>query len=558
MGLIRKLLAIAIAVQLLLVVQPVHAADALPDIRIWTSGTEGSGVVAAMVRNNGDTALGNFEIRLTVPPAAEYIESWAGSQGSYPGKFNGSDVGWINSGVPAKGWQGPFAYRFRLSPAATAPVATARAGWQGTSFGQITSGQLSLKGIVGETGLRRTLLPNGLTVLTKERPDTETAAVAVSVRAGSRDEDDITAGGSHWLEHAHFLGTEKRPSAGDIDDAVQSVGGQMNASTGWETTNYFIVGPADRVDTALDVLSDILINSVFPRAAFDQERRVVIQELNLRANSPNILGFDLFASNLFKVHPARRLIGGTIQSVRDIPIETILAYRRQRYVAGNMTVAIVGRIGHDDAVNRAETAFARLMPGERRDRLEVVEPQPTAPTIIRAGREGVQASLNLGALAPSAVSPDSPAMEVIEAILGTSGRRLASEISDRRGLAANANFGYDALSDIGYWRVTVPTRGESVDEVQRVVLQELRRIKEEPVNQAEVDAAVRRIIGSERFSEESSLQQALGIAEGDALGILESRAEREAKLKAVTVADVQRVAAKYLDTDNYTLVVVTS
>lgn len=225
---------------------------------------------------------------------------------------------------------------------------------------------LRLNGLWGAGGLRRTVLPTELTVFTRERPETPTVSLMMAVRAGTWDEDDVTSGGSHWLEHAFFLGTPTRPSNRAIFGAIQNVGGQINASTSFEWTNYFNTVPAEEFDLALDVLSDQLLNSTFRPEAFDRERQVVFEELKRRNDTPGTLAWDEFYRLVFQVSPLRRDPGGTIESVQTIPIETILAHKDKHYVAANMAVAAVGNVTHDEAVAKIERAFTALPAGPRR------------------------------------------------------------------------------------------------------------------------------------------------------------------------------------------------
>lgn len=517
-----------------------------PALVLWAHGLPGGVEVVAEPRG---LPAGRRTVRITVPAGATVDGSWAGAPGGPAGTARDGYVEWSGEG------DGPYGIRFRL-PAGRA-TAQASVVAEGPEGGLAISGELPIGGIVSEPSERVTLLPNGLLVLTKERLDSNTVAVVVAVRAGSRDEDDTTSGGSHWLEHAHFLGTARRPSNQAVFGAVEAVGGEINATTSWELTDYFIAVPADEFRLALDVLADMLLDSVFPEEHFNRERQVVFEELNRRQNTPGALAGDLFYSNVFRVHPARRLIGGTIESVQSIPLETILAYREQRYVAGNMTIAIAGRVRHAEAVAAVEAAFSRLPSGEWVHRPVVIEPAPEEPREVRVALGDRQAHLMLGGLAPSATSDDREAFIVLDAILDHPGRRLASEIRDKRGLATSVGATYFGLTDTGAWAASAVTTPDKVDEVKALILAELRRLREEPVSQQEVDDAVRSIRGSRQISEERNLGQARRLARDAALGLLEPWELWLERLDRVTPADVQRVARAYLDLDHLTTVVVT-
>jgi predicted Zn-dependent peptidase len=513
---------------------------ASPTLVLAANGVTGGVEVVVTPRDAPPTEL---TIRVRVPAGATVLESRPPA----------------NEADGVLEWQttDPAPVSFRVVPPAGDPRVHAVMTWAGPDGGMVTTGEMRIGGLIDEEGVRATLLPNGLQVLTKERMDSSTVGVVIAVRAGSRDEDDETSGGSHWLEHAHFLGTPRRPSNQAVFGAVEAVGGDINATTSWELTDYFIAAPADQFSLALDVLADMLFESVFPEEAFNRERKVVFEELNRRHNTPGALAGDLFYSNVFTIHPARRLIGGTIESVQNIPLATILSYRQQRYVAGNMVIAVAGRVAHDDAVAQIESVFSRTPEGSWIDRAEVVEPAPTEPREVRVSLGETQAHFMLGGIGPSAVDDDRFAFIVLDGVLDHPGRRIANEIRDKRGLASSVGASYFGLTDAGAWSVSAITTPDKLDEVRALVLEQLQRVRDEPVADGEIADAIRSIRGSRQIGEERNLGQARRLARDAALGTLEPWLQWIERLERVTPADVQRIARKYLDLDNLTTVVVT-
>jgi predicted Zn-dependent peptidase len=391
-----------------------------------------------------------------------------------------------------------------------------------------------------------------LTLLTRERPDSPTVAIRLAAAAGSRDETATTRGGSHWLEHAHFLGTAKRAS---LDVELDSVGGQSNASTGWEWTDYWYLVPAEDFDLALDLLSDQMLNSTFPQEAFDRERFVVAEELKRRDDDPQIRAFDEFINSVFTVSPLRQHPSGTIESVQSIPIQTILAYKAQRYVSGNMAIAVSGNIRHDETVAKIAQAFASVPRGPRLVRPAAPEPPETQPRRRLVGDGDTLAEIRLGWPAPGSEDPDAPAMTVLDDILGTTGRRLTEEIRDRRALATSADSDYFDFSDAGALMLSATTQPASSDQVISLILEQVQGLRGGNVTEADVQASLREIGGRQAISDESNLQQT-GRARTEVSVPLESWEEYMTRLRTVTAADVQRVANKYLDPQNYTLVIV--
>jgi predicted Zn-dependent peptidase len=524
----------------------------------------GGGLVVRMTLSNaGETDLSGIRLRVPIPPGAEVAQSWLGQPGRGPGAHDADALIWSGLTVRAGEQVGPIAYRLVPSESSDGAVifrqATVRpeATWASPESGTAQAQSLKLNGLWGDRELRRTVLPTGLTVFTRERPDTPSVALRLAVRAGSRDEDEVTSGGSHWLEHAYFLGTERRPTNQALFGAIASVGGQSNASTGWEATDYWHLVPSDQFDLALDVLSDMILNSTFLAEAFDRERRVVFEELKLRNDRPDIRVFDEFINLVFRVSPLRRHPAGTIESVQSIPIATILAYKDQHYVASNMAIAASGNLSHDEAVGRIERAFAGLPIGSYNERPRVSEPVQTTPRVKHVGDGTRVAEILIGWPAPGDDVPESAAMFVLQDILGATGRRLSQEIRDRRALATAVEPEYMLFYDAGAMAVSATTQPDRVDEVIGRILEQIRRLRDGEVTDDDVQTSLRAIAGRRALSEESNQGQT-GRAVVEVSGWLDSFDEYVARLRQVSAADVQAVAQKYLDLANYTLVVVRS
>jgi len=515
-------------------------------------------VVRAQLANQTERDLRGLSLRFNAPALTRVAEWWSDDPSEIVA-FNGPAVTWAVDDLPSGTESGSIALRLVPSAGANGAVIFRKVSLQPTIVG-LPSGvatslpELRLNGLWGETGLRRTVVPSGLTIFTRERPDTTTVAIRVGVRAGSRDEDEITRGGSHWLEHAHFLGTVQRAS-GVVDDDITNVGGDSNASTGWEATDYWDLVPAEHFDVSLDWLADILQNSTFPRDRFDRERRVVFEELKMRDDTPSTRAFDEFIRTAFLHSPLRQHPAGTIESVQNIPIETILAYRAQRYVTGNMAVAASGNLHHDEAVSAIAAAFSALPRGPWAERTVVHEPIQTEPRLIEVGDGTGSAQIRLGWPVPGDDSDDSPAFSILDDTLSTTGRRLVEEIRERRGLVTAVDSAYYSFSDAGLMMLSATTRVENVDEVVELLLDEINRIRDGDIDESDVQASLRAMRGRKALDDETNRDQTYR-ATIEVSTTLDSYDEYLARLESVTPADVQRVTRQYLDPDNYTLVIV--
>ena len=523
---------------------------------------DGGIVVRLTLENRTGGDLSGATVSASIPARAAVTDSWQGEPGRDAGTVGVGAISW--SGVRLADGQTSAAFAFRLVPQAGADGATifrfatveTVATWSGGSAKQVVAPSLKLNGLWGERGLRRTMLPTGLTVFTRERPESTTVAITVSVRAGSRDETAVTRGGSHWLEHAFFLGTPRRPGNEEIFNAIRGVGGTMNASTGHELTNYFNAVPAEYFDLSLDVIADMLLNSNFPRDRFDRERRVVAEELRISNDNPEFRAWDAFYNQIFQVSPLRQDPGGTIESVSNIPIDTILAYRAERYVTGNMAVAMAGRLQHDDAVAKIAAAFAPLARAPRSERPRVPEPVQTAPRLLEIGQGTRIAEIRMGwPVAGDDNEEDSPALFILAEILGDIGLRLQRTFGIRQVPASFAVPFYDVYHDAGIFGVFGRAQANADDAFVDAVLDEVERVRAGQVREAEVQEAIRALSGQRALTGQTSLGQT-GLANIEVSGQLDSFLEYTARLSTVTAEDVVRVARTYLDPQNFTLVVV--
>lgn len=416
-------------------------------------------------------------------------------------------------------------------------------------FGSGSAGE-----VAPEPGLFARRLPNGLLVLVRERPETEVAAISVGIRGGSRDEEPATVGAAHFMEHMFFQGTPRRPTSQEIDREITSRGGWLNAWTGWESINFQAVVPAREFDRALDVVSDILVNSSFEESKIDKERRVVLEELNRRLSSPGTHVQDVFARTIFAGHPAENLPIGNRETLARSTRDVLVQFRDTYFVAGNMVLAVVGNVQHDEVFEKAAAAFAAMRQGAQ-PTFHPAPPPPARARLEELPTVGQQARLAIGTPAPGSDNDDRYALDVLVAVLGEAGRRLHNEVVEERGLASDIGVAFWELTDVGVWEVWAATAPEHVPAVIDVVKEHVRRARSEPLTDAELQEAKAYIRGSSRLGLESSIAQAQRLADGYALGRYESLDHYLDRIMAVTAEEVQTVANRYLDPEALTIVV---
>ena len=214
-----------------------------------------------------------------------------------------------------------------------------------------------------ERNIRRTILPNGLTILTEKMDHIRSVAMGVWVRAGSRHEMAEMNGISHFVEHMVFKGTKSR-SAQIIAREVDAIGGNLDAFTGKETVCFNMKVLDEHVPTALEVLSDLVLNPVFASEEIHRERGVILEEIKMDEDNPDYLVHEIFTQNFWKDHPLGKPILGTKETVRRFERDTLMDFYGGRFLGGNMIFSAAGNIDHDSFVDQVSRRFESLPAGQ--------------------------------------------------------------------------------------------------------------------------------------------------------------------------------------------------
>ena len=322
--------------------------------------------------------------------------------------------------------------------------------------------------------LQSTTLDNGMVVLTDDMPHLESASLGVWVRAGARSERKAEHGISHLLEHMAFKGTTSR-TALQIAEAIEDVGGDLNAATSIEHTGYFARVLKEDVVLAADILSDILQNSLFDEKELEREQQVIVQEIGAARDNPDDHVFDLFQAAAFPEQPIGRTILGTVESVREFKPEVIRKYLNRNYVGDHMVMAAAGNVDHDELVKVAEQRFATLKangaPAPQRAEYKGGEE--------RLVSEHEQAHIVIGFEGRAYNSDGFYAAQVLASILGGGmSSRLFQEVREKRGLCYSVYAFHWAFADSGVFGVAAATGEDEVGDLMPVVIDELRRATE--------------------------------------------------------------------------------
>ena len=319
-----------------------------------------------------------------------------------------------------------------------------------------------------------TVLDNGMTVITDDMPHLESASLGIWVKAGSRSETAAEHGISHVLEHMAFKGTTSR-NALQIAEAIENVGGDLNAATSVEHTGYFARVLKEDVPLAADILSDILQNSLFEQTELDREQQVIVQEIGAARDNPDDHVFDLFQQAAYPDQPIGRTILGTAESVRSFSPETIRGYMDRNYVGDQMVVCAAGAVDHNALVEIADKRFSGL----RADGAPAPEKAHYVGGEHRVLSEHEQAHIVLGFEGRAYNSDGFYAAQILASILGGGmSSRLFQEVREKRGLCYSVYAFHWAFADSGIFGVAASTGENEVTDLLPVVLDELVKATE--------------------------------------------------------------------------------
>lgn len=393
---------------------------------------------------------------------------------------------------------------------------------------------------------RKTVLDNGVTVITERIESVRSATIGMWFAVGSRDEQPAEAGMSHFMEHMLFKGTPTRGAA-EISEAFDSLGAELNAFTSKEYTCYFTRLVDEKVPDAVALLSDMIINSWFEANSVESEREVVVEEIARTDDMPDDLVHDVLSGALFGDVGVGRPILGSRESVGSFTHDACVGFHGRRYRTGNMVVAVAGHVDHDEIVALVEKHFADLPHGERDERPSVVLGDPVRLALLKKDTE--QAHIIVGRRGIPAGDPDRYAATLMDAALGGGmSSRLFQEVREKRGLAYAVYSYLMPFGDCGQFGAYVGTRPSNAVEAVRIIDDEISKLLEGGITMTELERVRESIVGSLILSMESTRtrMQRLGRNELQGLEHL-SLDETIDRFRAVTLEDVARVAKRILD-----------
>lgn len=400
--------------------------------------------------------------------------------------------------------------------------------------------------------IKKTILNNGIRVITERIPYASSVSIGIWVANGSRHERRESNGVAHFIEHLLFKGTERRSSL-DIAREIDSVGGVLNAFTSREYVCYYAKVLDKFLPKAVDLLTDIFLHSTFDPEEIEKERRVVLQEINMMEDTPDDLIHDLFHQHFWKGHPLGMSILGDAESVTGLSRDSIIAYKEQMYRSDDVIVTAAGNLTHDKLTALLEEYLHSVPSGNGRTasappvyerRIELVE-KDLEQIHVCLGLKGVQQS-----------HPQRYDAFIMNAILGGSmSSRLFQEVREKSGLAYSVYSYIASHADAGSLVVYAGASPENQAELLEIMLREIGRFKIEPVPAEQLDGAREQLKGNLLLSLESSDNRMSRLAKNEIyFGTPLPLSEIMEGFDRVTAESIQTLADDILDNSALTLV----
>ncbi|MDE3187523.1 MAG: insulinase family protein [Acidobacteriota bacterium] len=396
--------------------------------------------------------------------------------------------------------------------------------------------------------LRRTVLPNGLIVLTERMEHLRSVAMGVWIKSGSRCEPAETNGISHFVEHMVFKGTRSR-SAQHIAREMDSIGGNLDAFTGKETICFNVKSLAEHVPIAMDVLADLVLNPTFSASDIERERGVILEEIKIDEDNPDVLVHELFTQNLWKDHPLGKPILGTSATVGRLDQQKLFDYHGGRFLGGNMVFSAAGNLDHDQFVEAVSKSFHALRAGQAVS--EEQAPEPSARIVLRNKKALEQVQICLGVPAPPITDDSRYATLILNTALGGGmSSRLFQTIREERGMVYSIYSDLNPYRDTGTLCIYAGTAACKALEVVDLIMMELTRLKQTPLTHEELTRAKDQLKGNILMGLESSNSRMANLARQEMyFQQFFTTEEIIARIDAVEAEQVQAMAQRLFHSD---------
>jgi predicted Zn-dependent peptidase len=390
--------------------------------------------------------------------------------------------------------------------------------------------------------ITRDVLDNGLRILTEQMSQVRSISIGVWLTRGSRHETAEQSGIAHFVEHMLFKGTATR-SAEDIAQAIDSIGGQLDAFTAKEYASYYIKVLDEHLPLALDILSDIVLSPAFSVDDIEREKKVVLEEIKMVEDTPDDLVHELFTQGFWENHPLGRPILGTPETVESFGADSLRGYFVNSYTPGNLIVSAVGNLEHNRVRELVAAKFGSLASVGQPSSEQA--PRVVPKILVRNKASLEQSHVCLGTTSYQQNHEDRYSSYVLNTMLGGSmSSRLFQNVREKRGLAYAVFSGLSAYRDAGSFTIYAGCSNDAVGQVIDLCVEELRGVKQAPVPAAELQRAKDHLKGSLMLSLENTASRMSHIARQEIYFDRQFGLDETLDgIERVTTADVQRVAA---------------
>lgn len=322
------------------------------------------------------------------------------------------------------------------------------------------------------------VLENGITVLTVPIPSLSSVTLTVWVKTGSRNETTKNNGISHFLEHMLFKGSKKRPTAKDISEVVDGIGGEFNAGTSKDYTNYYVKCRRENLETAFDVLSDMVINPILDENEIEREKGTIIEEIRMYEDTPMMKIGDTFEELIYSGSTLGMDISGTEETVQSMSKSDFLSYRKDHYYTESIIISAVGGVDENEVKNLTKKYF-KDMPKKKEltNNIFKFNVTQTSPKIKLHNKKKEQTHIILGYLADGKNYKNKYAQTLLSAVLGSGmSSRLFLEVRERRGFAYSVRTSMDRYEDVGYMGTYAGLDTTKAVEAVKIILDEHNKI----------------------------------------------------------------------------------
>lgn len=401
------------------------------------------------------------------------------------------------------------------------------------------------------TRYHKTVLDNGIVIVSESNPAFHSSSLGVWVKCGSRHEEEHENGLSHFIEHMLFKGTKKR-SAFDIAWQVDSIGGILNAFTSREWTCYDIKVLSDHIQKAVDILSDLFLNSLFDNSEIEKERQVILQEIGMTHDTPDDCIHDLFYEAFWGKSALGRQVTGTSKSVLSFKRDHIVDFYKKMYCPGNIVIAAAGNIDHDKIV----TCFSKCFNGLKKTGISGIAEKMTYKANVKVVRKKLeQVHFSMGVPSMSSTGPDRYVAYLLSTILGEGmSSRLFQEVRENRGLVYNIYSYVSTYENEGVLGIYAAMGKKDLYEVINVVMKELKTLRESLLTEEELRSAKEQMKSNLLLALESSESIMHRLAVNELTFGREVSVEESIKyIESVSAEDVMLMAGKLFSDDKITV-----